>query len=501
MRIGLIMTLTLSTSILFATGCGERDQKNSLSSNPPIKPSIHETVVIIDTISDSSEFTNQSESQETSNNNPQTTYSQPTDDGIYFVKTWGGNQRDRGRGVTLDPNGNIYVSGETSSFGAGDWDILLFKYDRYGNTLWRRTWGGEGYDWITRASVVLDSKNNAYIAGSTGSFRPNGKEDVLLLKFDPDGNLLWQKTWGEDKLDYSFGTNIDTFDNIYITGITQNFGSGDHDIILLKFDSDGDLLWQRTWGGSGNEDCGYSIAIDQFGDIYVAGLTNSAGAGGEHPRDKDGLNLKFESDGNLLWQKTWGRFDVNEWAIATNVDTANNLYASGWATNPETNDLDIFLLKLSPSGDLIWQRTWGGATRDAGFHVETDPKGNVYISGITASTGAGSQDVILLEISSSGTLLSQVTWGSAGNDGPHVSMTLSESGILFVTGEVQEPPYTLGTPNFKLKSPNIELLDASIDLGFPSIDLYTPNGSIGTPKGSEYYAGGRDLFLLKYKSP
>ena len=159
------------------------------------------------------------------------------------------------------------------------------------------------------------------------------------------------------------------------------------------------------------------------------------------------------------------------------------------------------MLKLSPSGDLIWQRTWGGATRDAGFHVETDPKGNVYISGITASTGAGSQDVILLEISSSGTLLSQVTWGSAGNDGPHVSMTLSESGILFVTGEVQEPPYTLGTPNFKLKSPNIELLDASIDLGFPSIDLYTPNGSIGTPKGSEYYAGGRDLFLLKYKSP
>ena len=99
------MTLTLSASILFATGCGERDQENSLSSNPPIKPSIHETVVVIDTISDSSEFTNQSESQETSNNNTQTTYSQPTDDGIYFVKTWGGNQRDRGRGVTLDPNG------------------------------------------------------------------------------------------------------------------------------------------------------------------------------------------------------------------------------------------------------------------------------------------------------------------------------------------------------------------------------------------------------------
>jgi len=420
------------------------------------------------------------------------------------VNTWGSSVIDRGVGVALDSSGNIYVAGETYGFGARDKDLLLLKYDPSGSLLWQRTWGGSEYEWIPRSGIASDSSGNVYIVGSTESFGA-GDADVLLLKFDPSGDLLWQSSWGGSERDWGFGFAIDSSDNVYVTGITHSFGGEDHDLILLKFNSSGDLLWQRTWGESGNGDCGFNVALDSSGDVYVFGVTKSAGSGGTRPGGNiagDALLLKFDSSGNLLWQKTWGRFGETEWGTSLALDSSDNIYATGWASNPGPRDTDLFLLKLDTSGNLLWQRTWGGEWGQQGFGVAADAYGRIYLSGITFSGFRGPGDVFLLEIDSSGSLVWQSTWGSSGDDGPHVSsIALDSSGAIFVSGEVWAPPYTIGTPNIALATPNVSLGEASIPLDFPSFEVGTPDGSVGTPDGSESYAGDRDLFLLKYAPP
>ena len=425
------------------------------------------------------------------------------------MNTWGSSERDRGVGVALDSSGNIYVVGDTDGFGAGDRDILLLKYDHSGSLLWQRTWGGSSYDWSPRSGVALGSSGNVYIVGSTGSFGA-GDADVLLLKYDPSGDLLWQRTWGGSELDYGLGMALDSLDNVYVTGLTESTGGEDDDLILLKFDPSGELLWQRTWGESGKEDCGFSITFDSLGHVYVVGITDSAGSmgqkgfvGGQPDISKDALLLKFDSSGDLLWQRTWGQFGEVEWGTYLAVDSSDNIYATGWASNPRPRQEDLFLLKLDTSGNLLWQRTWGGRGTQQGFGATADASGKIYVSGITFISGPdGPGDVFLLEIDSSGSMVWQSTWGSSGVDGPHSSrIALDSSGALFVTGEVRAPPYTLGTPIFALSTPDFSLGESSIPVDIPSFKVGTPEGIVGTPEGSESYAGERDLFLLKYMPP
>ena len=397
----------------------------------------------------------------------------------------------------MDSWDNIYVAGETTGFGAGDRDLLLLKYDPSGSLVWQRTWGGPGYDWSPRSAVAVDSSGNVYVIGTTPSFGA-GKGDVLLLKFDPSGNLLWQRTWGGSEPDAGLGLVLDSSDDVYIKGLTRSFPGADHALFLVKFDSFGDLLWQRIGGGSGTADCAYNVALDSLGDVYVVGITR-----GEQNRiTGDALLLKFDSSGNLLWQRTWGRNGETEWGTSVAVDSSDNIYATGWASNPAPRHEDLFLLKLDTSGNLLWQRTWGGEGVQEGLGVAVDASGRIYASGTTRSGRDGPRDAFLLEIDSSGSMVSQSTWGSSGDDAPHVSrIALDSSSAVFVSGQVWAPPYTLGTLNFALSTPSLSLGQSSIPINFPSFDVSTPEGIVGTPQGSESYAGDRDLFLLKYMPP
>ena len=173
-----------------------------------------------------------------------------------------------------------------------------------GDLAWQRTWGGTEYDWGPRSAVALDSPGNAYVLGTTPSFGAS-KGDVLLLKFDPSGNLLWQRTWGRNEPNFGWGLALDSSDDIYITGVTQSFGGTGHALFLVKFDSFGDLLWQRTRGGNDTAGCGYNVALDSLGDVYVVGITESAASSGssdgDHRIGEDALLLKFGPSGNLLW--------------------------------------------------------------------------------------------------------------------------------------------------------------------------------------------------------
>ncbi len=419
-------------------------------------------------------------------------------------KTWGGLSNDFGRGVAVDADsGNIYVTGYTYSFGLGNpthASLTLLKYDPTGSLLWQRIWSGSGNGNDLGYGVAVDASGNVYVTGATNSFGGTGYQ-VLLLKFDSSGSLLWQKTVGGGGSFSFYGYAVSvgpSSGNIYVTGSFTNFITAQNynDVLLLKFDSSGSFLFEKFWGGTGN-DYGYGVAVDSSsGNVYVTGSTNSFGAGGP-----DVFLLKYTSSGSLIWQKTWGD-SGNDYGYGVAVDSSSgNVYVTGSTNSFGAGFDDVFLLKFDSTSGLLWQETWGGSQDDLGYGVAVDSSsGNVYVTGYTWSFGAGGPDVMLLKFNASGSLIWQKTWGGSDYDYGY-GVAVDSRGDALVAGFVSEaPPYTLGSsgnntlgiPSFTLGTPNL-----SPPLG-PAPNDFTPTGIVQTPSGSTSYAGNADVFLFEY---
>ncbi|XOB46748.1 MAG: hypothetical protein ACKKMV_00990 [Candidatus Nealsonbacteria bacterium] len=305
-------------------------------------------------------------------------------------RTWGGESGDRGSSVWGDGT-YLYTAGTTQSFGAGySSDLVLIKWDANGNILWNRTWGGESGD---RGSSVWGDGTYLYTAGTTQSFG-TGYTDLVLIKWDANGNILWEYTWGGG--DYDYGSSVwgdGTY--LYTAGTTQSFGAGySSDLVLIKWDANGDILWEYIWDG-GSRDCGNSV----WGDgtyLYTAGETRSFETG-----YYDLVLIKWDVNGNILWNRTWSGGDddygSSVWGDGTYLYTAGDTRSFG------TSGYDLVLIKWDANGNILWDRTWGGGDNDYGNSVWGDET-YLYTTGDTWSFGAGKSDLVLIKWSSDTTV-------------------------------------------------------------------------------------------------
>jgi len=358
----------------------------------------------------------------------------------HWAKTWGGTGWDYGCGVAVDSSGNVYVTGtfwgtvdfdptavgEDIHTSNGDGDAFLTKFDSSGNFIWAKTWGWKGPLSDTGEGVAVDGFGNVYIIGDfmgTVDFDPgpgvdshssNGNQEVFMSKFDSSGNFLWAKTWGANNADVGYGIAVDGSGNLYVTGffvyLTVDFdpgpgedyhtSNGSSDIFLSKFDSSGNFLWARTWGGF-SLDMGRRVAVDSSENVFVTGwfsdtvdfdpdldIDNHTSNGYE-----DVFLSRFDSLGNLIWARTWGGSN-SDWGSEFAADGSGNAYVTGrfWDTvdfNPgpgedkhTSNGLhDVVLSRFDLSGNFQWAMTWGGSDWDEGTGVAVDGLGNAYVTG------------------------------------------------------------------------------------------------------------------------
>jgi hypothetical protein len=216
-----------------------------------------------------------------------------------WTRTYGGSDIDYGYSVLQTTDGDYIVAGETQSFGAGPGDVYLIKTDPSGDTLWTRTYGGNGHDW--GQSVQQTTDGGYIVSGQTNSFGP-GQADVYLIKTDAVGDTLWTRTYGGSGRDYGSSVQQTTDGGYIVAGGTYSFGTGGKDVYLIKTDPSGDTLWTRTYGGSG-DDIGSSVQQTTDGGYIVAGRTDSFGAGGYDvyliKTDPDGLVGTYEDDSQM----------------------------------------------------------------------------------------------------------------------------------------------------------------------------------------------------------
>ncbi|MFX1481253.1 MAG: SBBP repeat-containing protein [Promethearchaeota archaeon] len=194
--------------------------------------------------------------------------------GRQWSKTWdrGFSRQDEAYDIALDSSGNIYLGGYSYDSVSGN-DMCLVKFNSSGDYQWHRTWDGGDSD---RANgIALDSSENIYLAGYTHNMVSGN--DICLVKFNSSGDYQWNRTWdgGFNNVDEAYQIVLDSLDNIYLGGHTLNTVSL-FDTCLVKFNSSGDYQWNRTWDGGFNYgDEAYGIALDSSENIYLAGYTNN----------------------------------------------------------------------------------------------------------------------------------------------------------------------------------------------------------------------------------
>jgi hypothetical protein len=333
-------------------------------------------------------------------------------------ETWGGSDYDYGYDV-VEQDGDVYVTGFTRSYDLGYSDICLLKYDDQGKLIWERTWGKEGsYD---HGYGIVEWGGFLFITGYTYGYG-SGASDICLLKYSMDGDLIWLRTWGG--LSFDHGYSIMEFGGfLYIVGETWSYGQGSYDVCLLKFDYEGNLIWFNTWGG---EDHDYGYGIFGEGDhLYITGETSNFGSG-----ESDICILKYNTQGELVWQSVWGGGDSDVGRDIVVYD--RNVYVTGRSESFGEGTSSVILVKLDLDGKILWNRTWGGFDGDCGRGI-TAMEDRIYITGSTYSHITNSNDVCLLEYDKKGNLLWELIWGGDEYDRGY-GLTLSGD-VIYVTGQ------------------------------------------------------------------
>ncbi|MGB3944271.1 MAG: hypothetical protein WBK88_05735, partial [Methanothrix sp.] len=197
-------------------------------------------------------------------------------EGEVWSATFGGPGFEVGTSILEKRGGGYIIAGATNSRGGGGYDAWLLSTDSKGREVWNETFGGPGDE---EAMAVVATVDGGYaIAGGTNSFGA-GDFDVWLIKTDSTGRELWNETYGGPGYDWAYSVQKTRDAGYIILGETESFGSGGMDLWLVKTDSRGALIWNRTFGGA-EDDGGRSIQETDDGSYIIAGFTESFGRGG-----------------------------------------------------------------------------------------------------------------------------------------------------------------------------------------------------------------------------
>jgi len=275
-------------------------------------------------------------------------------------------------------------------------------------------------------SVAVDSVGNVYVCGwSNASGTYEGSNNAQIVKYNTNGVILWQRRLGfADPDDRAYGIAVDSSGNVYVCGYFGNNGGDSDDFLTAKYDTNGNIQWRRSLNVIGFSS-GYSVAVDSSSNVYVCGVTNSFG---------NRIQIvKYNTSGNIQWQRI---LTSGNYGQGVAVDSSGNVYVCGYSS------YDIQIAKYDTNGTILWQRSLGESST-YGQGVAVDSSGNVYVCGY--STYSGRFDVQIAKYNTNGTILWQRRLGDSEiQEGYGVAVDLV--GNVYVCGIYSNSPYS--TKNF-----------------------------------------------------
>lgn len=405
-----------------------------------------------------------------------------------WIKSAGDLERDAGRTVCIDKDGNIIVGGyfsgkitfdSTTYIGRGIDDIFFAKYNQAGTLLWVKTAGGPNND--AAYGIGTDSEGNIFISGYFDSIAyfdnllitGNGSSDIFLAKYTSDGNLIWVKNAGGLGLDEAQDIAIDRLGDAYITGRFSSFAAfggtvitskGNTDIFVAKYSNAGNIIWVKRAGGT-QEDIAFGIDLDNQRSCYITGyFKNRADFGGFEllttSISTEIFTAKIDSINQWEWVEQAGSL-VGDAAFDIAVDANRNSYITGYYADNATfgsNTItsegynDIFVAKYNPKGLCLWVKSAGGLNLDLGSGIDVASDGSIFVCGsidsfsyFGQSTTIGSKlqtDMFVAKWDNDGNF-NWVLWAGGPNFQFALALTVGLNKSIYTTGyyysQIQSP--------------------------------------------------------------
>jgi len=309
-------------------------------------------------------------------------------------KTFGGGFGSGGRSVQQTSDGGYIVAGY---YDPSSNDVYLVKTNSSGDKDWDKAFDyGGGSD---KGFSVQQTSDGGYIVAGDAYLGNPTYFDVWLIKTNSTGGMTWNKTFDANK---SSGTGDraysvqQTSDGGYIlTGYADLYGAGGLDVWLIKTNSTGGHEWNKTFGGT-SDDEGWSVQQTTDNGYIIAGRTKSFGAG-----NNDVWLIKTDSNGVMTWNKTFGGAGSDD-GYSVQQTSDGGYIVAGDKNATGNNVYDVWLIKTNSTGGPEWNKTYGGSSSDIGYSVDTMSDGGYAIAGSTASFGAGSDDAWLITTDSFG---------------------------------------------------------------------------------------------------
>jgi hypothetical protein len=309
---------------------------------------------------------------------------------VAWYKTWNGaaSDYDGGTAIAADASGNVFITGVASQSAAPlGMDFLTVAYSAAGAQLWAAIYNHAG---LTDAAAKLVFSSGYLI--SIGGVQVNASNWALAyLRYDPaTGNLLGSAVIsGNIVFDEINGFTTGAGDNIYIAGARADTQSG-YDFLIVKLDSNLNVLWEAVYDGSGGKDVAKAVGVDTAGNVIVTGYTTTAGG-------RDYLTLKYNGAGVLQWSDAYnGKAGQDDAATDVVVDAAGNAFVTGHSN--ETGNDDYFTLWYDPTGTRLWSARFNSVynrtDKAAVIRLSADGQGDLLVTGRTTALDFLSQESV-----------------------------------------------------------------------------------------------------------
>ena len=356
-------------------------------------------------------------------------------DGIKVWSTYfGGSADDFGQSIDLDAAGNVFITGLTFSTNGiattgthqtvnnGNGDTFIAKFTNNGTKIWGSYLGGENFDFsndieidIAGNPIIIGWTNSATNISTAGAFQTTfrGPDDVLFAKFNTNGQLLWCTYFGDNGFDTGLQVESDGSGNIVISGWTSSttniaspgaiqpiYGGNTADVFLSVFGSNGNRLWSTYYGGSGN-DYGDALFVNNTGEIYLSGSTNSPNNIATPTAFQsnvavgyDAFLSKFNINGARIWSTYFGG-NGDDTVYRLREATNGGMYMVGYTTSTDvmatpganqqtkSGSQDVFFTRFENNGTRTWSTYYGGGANDFGYGLVIDANNDIFICGTT----------------------------------------------------------------------------------------------------------------------
>lgn len=372
-----------------------------------------------------------------------------------YAIQWGTSQYDTGRGIAVESDGQFYVTGDTygimsdepSPGGLGD--VFLTRHDGNGKILWTLQWGTDEID--TGYDVATDMSGTIYVTGETNGDisdeeTGNSGQDGFLTKVSSSGQIVWTEQWGEHAGDER-GTAVAVdglSGDIIVVGYTDYYEEGfglERDVYLLRYGDDGAPLKTVRWGTDARDEAA-AVAIAADGSVYVVGMTEGDLEGQTLKGSTDIFVTKLDAAGDRLWTRLVGTDDSEAYGSVA-VAQDGSVYVAGATYGDfegnDIGDLNAFLAKLTPAGDLSWVKRWGGPSSEENTQVVVNEDGDIFVVGetfgdIEGRINKGADDIFVTQWHPDGTKGTTLLVGTDVNE--HVfGVSIGADDAIFATGE------------------------------------------------------------------